>query len=89
MCLPGKLLKWMIVVSTDEHVERHFRDLSVTAAQFIRNDRFQDDVILRSGATKNLVLGKKNLSIRKTRCFTPLSMTSRSIAEEDYPGNAV
>jgi len=30
---------------------------------------------LRSGATKNLVLGKKHTSVRRTRCFASFSMT--------------
>jgi hypothetical protein len=46
-------------------------------SRYTRNDRFPLIVILRSKATKNLVPGKEHISVRRTRCFAPLSMTLR------------
>jgi hypothetical protein len=52
-------------------------------SRFARNDRFQENVILRHEVPKNLVPGNENPSVRRTRCFTPFSMTSRG----GHPGH--
>ena len=53
----------------------HSRDGTFTSntqgiSRSARNDRFLANVILRGRATKNLVHGKKNLSVRRPRCGT-------------------
>ncbi len=47
------------------------------------------DVILRSGATKNLVHCKKNPSERRMRCFAPLSMKFRGGQPVQKDGGAI
>ncbi len=67
----------MVSVQSRIAYEFHHRDFSVAASRLTRNGRFLADVILRHKVPKNLVPNSKNPFVRRTRCFTSFSMTSR------------
>ncbi len=70
--LPGECFFW-----SKSPTEICPRDFSVAVLPLARNGRLLADVILRHKVPKNLVPSNKNPFVRRTRCFTSFSMTSR------------
>jgi hypothetical protein len=66
----------------------HIRGFSVAVSRLARNDRFMADVILRSGATKNLVHGEQRSLVQRTRCFAEFSLSEAEWAQHDIKGRA-